>query len=103
MDFSGSILALAHYFDCPRLLQRCEQVALLMLSDVDAENAWFDLRYAHRYQLQACKQRCLQLIAADKHVLTRPEYAEAKEQWDRRLLMDVMDALAARAAKAPSA
>ena len=101
--FAGGILALAHYFDCQRLLQRCEQVALLMLSDGYAQNAWHDLRDADQYQLQAWKQRCLQLIAADRDILIRPQYAEAKEEWDRRLLMDVTDAVAAQLAKLQAA
>ena len=94
--FHDCIIALAHYFDCQCLLRRCEEVALLFLSNGDAQNAWFDLRYADHYKLQAWKQRCLQLIAADRDILTRPEYAEAKEEWDRQLRMEVMDALAAR-------
>ena len=108
MLFRDSIFHLAHYFDCQRLLQRCEEVALLLLSGCSAcsawqvTSAWLDLRFADQYKLQAWKQRCCQIIAADKYILTRPHYTAAKEERDS-LLMDVMDALAARAAKAPTA
>ena len=63
--FNESILALAHYFDCPRLLQRCEEMGILSIGG-QASNACSDLRYAHHYKMQPWKQHCLQITVVDK-------------------------------------
>ena len=68
--FKEGLLTLAHYFDCPRLLQRCEDIAtrFYLRGGVSGAAAMNDLRFAHHYRLENWKRRCLQLIAASRHM-----------------------------------
>ena len=60
--FDESLLALAYYFDCPLVLQRCEEVATLFLSGTCSVAAVAnDLRFAAQYRMARWQQRCLQL------------------------------------------
>ena len=64
MVFDESLLSLAHYFDCPLVLQRCEAVATLFLSGAcSAAAVANDMRFAAQYRMARWQQRCLQLTA----------------------------------------
>lgn len=100
-QWDESPLTLAHYLDCPAVLKQCEAVMLTQVEWAEKvkQGGWLTdnclrwLPYADRYSLQRWKQAFIEVIAADRELLQRERYQQAKQEWDRGLLIEIMEAL----------
>ena len=94
-----SLLAIAYYLDCAAVMAQCEAVLMTMVEwgkkSKDSEwivtKSWFWLQHAARYKLVRAKGAFIRVIAADKGLLENERYKQAKQQWDKALLMEMME------------
>lgn len=98
--YHEALLTLALYFDITAIMQQSEAVMLTMLQHGERTDSQWLARQcvswvlpAELYKLQKWKKACIKCIAAEaKHVLQSDEYKISKQQWDKALVLEVLEA-----------